>query len=564
MHRGLFVSASSHPVLRDALVPERVALWRALAAGSLVSMSSVFLAGTSAWLIVRAAQRPAILSLTVPMGLVQLFALSKAAGRYVERVQTHRAVLGVMGHLRERVARLLEPLIPAGLGPRSADVVDVVLRDVERVQDLLTVVAGPLLTSVIAGLVTALITGFVVPWTALSLTAALLVGGVLLPVVAQRLGEHCESTMDRARSQMVTFFDDVVQSGEEFIMTGASLGLDRRLEALERTFDQAQKRRHAITGVVDGLNTLIAGGAVVGALGFTVLAVDQGHLSRALIAVPALLSVAALELVGGATLALVGLGGDRAALSRIESMREVALPVSEPEMAGRTIDANSSVALHDVSHRFADLKVLRDVSFQLSPGDVVVLSGQSGSGKTTLARLLAKFLDPSQGSVDLDDTAYRTLLSSQVRSHVGFVDDAPYVFSATLEANLRIAKPSATQEELLRACWGAGLRPLLQSLPEGLATELGGPTTGLSGGERRRLGIARELLVNRPVVVFDEPTEGLDEDAAEFVLRQIRDRYHLGVVLVISHRTPNGLRATRRLDLHGGSVTEEKSESLAT
>jgi thiol reductant ABC exporter CydC subunit len=549
--------------LRDALVRERVALWRALAAGSLVSLSSVGLAGTSAWLIVRAAQRPAILSLTVPMGLVQLFALSKAAGRYVERVQTHRAVLGVMGHLRERVACLLEPLIPAGLGPRSADVVDVVLRDVERVQDLLTVVAGPLLTSVIAGLVTVMITGFVAPWTALSLTAALLIGAVLLPGVAQRLGANCESTMDRVRSQMVTFFDDVAQSGEEFIMTGASLGLDRRLEAFEREFDQAQNRRHAITGLVDGLNTLIAGGAVMAAFGFTVLAVHRGNVSQALIAVPVLLSVAALELVGAVTPALVGLGGDRAALSRIESLRESSLPVSEPVIAGRTIDSNSSVTLHDVSHKFDDLRVLRDVAFRLSPGDVVVLSGRSGGGKTTLARLLARFLDPSQGSIDLDDTAYRSLLSSQVRSHVGFVDDAPHVFSTTLEANLRIARPSATQEELLEACRGAGLRSLLESLPEGLATELGGPTTGLSGGERRRLGIARELLVNHPVVVFDEPTEGLDEDSAEFVLGRIRDRYHLGVVLIISHRIPNGLCATRRLELNEGSVTEEDFESLA-
>ena len=134
---------------------EKRAIARALAAGLLVTLSTVGLAGTSAWLIVRAAQRPSVLSLTVPMGLVQLFALAKAAGRYVERTQTHRAALGVMGHVRATVAALLEPLVPAGLGPRSAEVVDLVLRDVDRVQDLLTAVAGPLVTSVAAGLVTA-------------------------------------------------------------------------------------------------------------------------------------------------------------------------------------------------------------------------------------------------------------------------------------------------------------------------------------------------------------------------------------------------------------------------
>src|ERR1035437_10018629 len=124
---------------------------------------------------------------------------------------------------------------------------------------------------------------------------------------------------------MVTFFDDVAQSGEEFIMTGASLGLDRRLEALERELDQAQNSRHALTGLVGALNTLIAGGAVMAAFGFTVLAVHRGNMSQALIAVPVPLSVAALELVGGVTPALVGLGGDRAALSRIASLRERSL-----------------------------------------------------------------------------------------------------------------------------------------------------------------------------------------------------------------------------------------------
>jgi len=165
------------------------------------------------------------------MGLVQLFALSKAAGRYVERVQTHRAVLGVMGHLRERVACLLEPLIPAGLGPRSADVVDVVLRDVERVQDLLTVVAGPLLTSVIAGLVTVMITGFVAPWTALSLTAALLIGavfGVVRAVPILTVGRAHDPERLRAvlsRAHAIAGVSRFAAAGGLFLVAAASLAV---------------------------------------------------------------------------------------------------------------------------------------------------------------------------------------------------------------------------------------------------------------------------------------------------------------------------------------------------
>ena len=180
---------ATNGVLASSLRLERRAVRRALYAGLLVGLSTIGLAATSAWLIVRAAQEPVVLSLTLPMGLVQLFALAKASGRYLERTQTHQSALSVMGHVRARVARVLEPLVPAGLGPRSADAVDLVVRDVDRVQDLLTAVAAPLFTSAVAGVATVVVSGLIVPWSALTLAGALAMSAVVAPVAAARLGE---------------------------------------------------------------------------------------------------------------------------------------------------------------------------------------------------------------------------------------------------------------------------------------------------------------------------------------------------------------------------------------
>jgi ABC-type transport system involved in cytochrome bd biosynthesis fused ATPase/permease subunit len=202
--------------------------------------------------------------------------------------------------------------------------------------------------------------------------------------------------------------------------------------------------------------------------------------------------------------------------------------------------------------------VLVDASLVLGPGDVVVLGGPSGGGKTTLARLLAKFLDPSGGSLELGSVSYAGLSSHQVRERVGFVDDAPHVFSTSLAGNLRIASRHASDEELLMALATAGLTPLLASLPDGLGTRLGGATTGLSGGEQRRLGVARELLVDRPVVVFDEPTEGLDERTAAEVIDAIVERYEPSALLIISHRDGDYVNATRRMTLRNGTLVEVK------
>jgi thiol reductant ABC exporter CydC subunit len=543
-------------VVRHALELEQLALRRAVIAGLLVTLSTIGLAGTSAWLIVRSAQEPAVLSLTVPMGLVQLFALSKAAGRYVERTQTHRSALGVMGHVRASVARLLEPLVPAGLGPNSADVVDVVVRDVDRVQDLLTAVAGPLLTSMFAGLVAVAVAGVIVPWTALTLFAGLLATAVVLPLLAARVGESSANEMDLVRSEMVSLFDRAAQGGDEYVMAGASVSLERELATLEDRFDKALHGRTAMMGVISGLTTLISGLCVIAVVALTAVALRQGQVGPALVAVPALLGVSALELVGGVAPSLVGFRGDRVALVRLEALANVEAPVKEPAEPGAMDSAADELVATGLTRTFDGHQVLSNISFDLARGDVVMLGGPSGGGKTTFARLLAKFLDPDDGSLRIGSSPYEDLLSRQVRERVGFVDDAPHVFATSLAGNLRIAKPTATVEELEAALEAAGLSQLLVTMPEGLDTRLGGSATGLSGGEQRRLGVARELLVRRPIVIFDEPTEGLDEETATKVMSSIVERYRDGAVLVISHWGTDQVNATRRVDLRDGSLAE--------
>jgi thiol reductant ABC exporter CydC subunit len=545
-------------VLRRALERERTALRRALLAGLLVTGASVGLAGTSAWLIVRAAQRPAVLSLTVPMGLVQLFALAKAAGRYVERTQTHRAALSVMSHVRADVARLLEPLVPSGLGPRSAEVVDTVIGDVERVQDLLTAVAGPLITGAVAGLATTVICGLLAPLSAAALLAALVMTGVVTPWAAARLGEASECELDDVRRSMVELFARAAQSGDEYVMAGAGAVLRDELDALESRFDRAETRRTLVRGAAGAVNTAVAGACVLAAALASVRAFEAHRLAPSLLAVPALVSVAALELVSAVAPTLAGLRGDRRALSRIEGLAARPAPVVEPDVEGPDVGPVPTLALRDVGQRYDTRAVLDGVSLDLVPGDYVVVHGPSGGGKTTLARLIARFLDPSEGNLSLDGVDYRRLRSRQVREHVGFVDDAPYVFATSLAGNLRVAVPDADDDQLRRAAHLAGLIDLIAS-PEGLATSLDGVHGGLSGGERRRLGVARELLAARRVVVLDEPTEGLDEAAARALRARLAREYRDRALLVVSHLDDDDEWATRRLDLVDGELRETRA-----
>jgi ABC-type transport system involved in cytochrome bd biosynthesis fused ATPase/permease subunit len=137
---------------------------------------------------------------------------------------------------------------------------------------------------------------------------------------------------------------------------------------------------------------------------------------------------------------------------------------------------------------------------------------------------------------------------------VGYVDDDPHVFATTLSANMRLARPAATDDEILAALLAAGLGPLLSTLPHALDTQLGGVVTGLSGGERRRLGVARAVLARRPVMVLDEPTEGLDESEARGLLREVRRHQSAGIVVVISHQDQDHVGVTTHLFVNGGRV----------
>ena len=541
-------------IVREALREERRAVRAALAAGLLVTLCTVGLAGTSAWLIVRAAQRPSVLSLTVPMGLVQLFALAKAAGRYLERTQTHRAALSAMGRVRASVAQLLEPLLPAGLGPHSSQVVDSVLGDVERVQDLLTAVAGPLVTSVAAGLLSVVVLGLIAPLTGLVLLLAIVLDAIALPWLALRLGATSSLEIDTVHAQMTELFDHAAQSGDEFIMVGAARQLSQRLANLEDRGDVAQFRRRAAMGLVSAATVLVNGIAAVTVAWVSISGLRSGHLAPALLAVPALTTVAVLELVSGFVGGVVSASRDRAAISRLEALSRRPRTVREPDVSLDLCDDDQSVSMEDVAHSYDATTVLEGLSLELRPGDAVVLEGPSGGGKTTLARLVAKFLDPTQGHIRLGDVDYAFLSSDTVRSRVGLVDDAPHVFSASLANNLHVAAPDASDDQLLRALRDAGLGGLLRGLEQGLDTPLGGESTGLSGGEQRRLGIARELLTDRRIAIFDEPTEGLDDEAAHHLLVALREHYRDGVLVIISHQDAERLPGARLWRLEDGRL----------
>ncbi len=529
---------------RAALRAERRRVLAALGAGLVVGLAAVGLAATAGWLIARAAERPVLLTLSVAIGLVQLFALAKAAGRYLERTATHGATLRIVARVRARLARELEPLVPAGLGPRGADVVDAVVRDAERVEESLTSVASPLVAAAVVAVVTTGAIALVCPGAAGALGAGLVVLAGLA-VWGVRRGSRAEVDDDDARDALRALVDAVARDPATSALGEGVSALSARARVQDERLGRARRARARQRGALEGGATGLTGLVVVA----VVVAEAHGGVTGPRAAAVVVAVLAALELLEGLG-GLASWHGVARAQARLGSLAGTP-PVREP--VDETTAAGSHVTVRDLAIAF-DRPVLAHLSMALAPGERVLLRGPSGAGKTATAWVLARLLDPAGGTVRLEGVDYARLAGSTVRDSVLLVEDAPYVFVGSLGDNLRVADAAASDEQLRAALEAVGLAHLA-ARPGGLAAPLRGAELALSGGERVRLGLARARLARRAVLVLDEPTEGLDGLSAARLIASLADLD--AAVLVISHRPEVAAVATRIVEVPGPRGDQE-------
>ncbi len=247
----------------------------------------------------------------------------------------------------------------------------------------------------------------------------------------------------------------------------------------------------------------------------------------------------------------------RVSLRRVNELLDVRAEVVETDDAAPLPAARGHLTLEDASFSFGRGAVLRGVSLDIRPGEIVAIAGSSGGGKSTIADLLARQLDPDAGRVLLDGHDLRALRLEDVRRHVAVVEQEPFVMNASLRENVRYARPDATDAEIEAACRAAGLADLIERLPDGLETHVGERGRALSAGERQRLAIARAFLADPVVLVLDEATGALDAPTEAQVIRGYEAVMRGRTTIVITHRAALALRADRVVVLDDGRIVED-------
>ncbi len=518
--------------------PLRGRLALAVAAGAAATGCAVALLATSGFLLARASQHPSIVAITGAVVAVRAFSVGRGVFRYGERLGTHDVAFRVLGDMRISIYRRLERLAPAGLHAfRSGDLLARLVSDIDSVQDLfIRGIAPPLTAALIgAGAVTACLL-VLVPAAGL-LAAGLLLGGLAVPLISAAADRKARRRTSPARGHLAATIANLLAGSADLHAFGAEqVGLDRA-DTADTELTGLARVSAAAAGIGTGLGSLAAGLTLWGVLVLGVAAVGSGTLSRVPLAVLTLTALAAFEAVTGLPAAAQALGHARTSARRICAVLDAPDPVRVASLPRPAPRPPVTVSLLGASVRYEPAGPLALDSFDLDlvPGKRVALVGPNGAGKSTVAALLLRFCDLSAGTARLCGHDLASYDADDVRAVIGGCPQDPHIFAGTIAANLRLAKPDATDDDLAEAAARARLLPWIASLPRGLETLVGARGTAISGGERQRIALARALLASPAVLILDEPTASLEAAARQALMADLLAVTAGRATLLITH-----------------------------
>lgn len=549
-----------------ALRPDPAGAALAVLAGTAALGAAIALMGTSGWLISRAAQQPPVLYLMVAVVSVRALGIGRGVLRYAERLASHDVVLRGVVTLRETLYQRLsaaDPAVAAGL--RRGDLLARVGADVDTLSDVVVRALFPFAVALVTAGATVLALALILPAAAAVLAVALLLAGVVAPILAGLAARRAERDAAAARTavsaEVLTLLDGLPE------LTVAGVVPDRRshLARLERGLARDLDAAARPAAWAAGLASLATGAAVVGCLLLGVTATASGALAPVMLAVVTLIPLAAAETVIALPGAATTLVRARAAATRVTELLDAPPAARRPDARNRI--SSPGLEVRGLACGWAQRPpAVRGVDLDLPFGARVAVVGASGTGKSTLLLTLAGLLPPRSGAVTLvgdDDGAEVSLdgtaATAALRHAVLFTADDAHVFTTTVRENLRLARHYLGDDDLHAALETVGLGAWLAGLPDGLDTMIGtgaGPGGRLSGGERRRLLLARATLSDAGVLLLDEPAEHLDTDTADDFVGAALGAAMFGdrTVVVVTHRLSALDAADEVIVLAGGGV----------
>jgi len=507
----------------------------------LLSLSGWFLSASAvAGLTVVTAQT---FNFFTPAGGVRFFSIARTASRYGERLATHEATFKLLTQLRVWAWNKLLPLSAANLqGLRSGDLLNRLVADIDTLDHLYLRLLTPMAASLMMIGTLLVFLGWFDSHLALSLCALLLAAWLILPLVFYYLGKAPGQVLMQAQRQYRIELLDVIQGQAELSIFGANQRYLAKLEQAQHSLFSQQTTMANITGLSQALLILINGTAVVLMLYFAGQGVGELSPPGPLMALMVFATMASLEMMMPIAGAFQHLSSTVLAARRVTEITEQTPSV--------VFNLNSDLQAYHGALQITDIHfgyhshspVLQGLDLSIHAGEKVAILGPTGCGKSSLLGLITRDWAAQQGAITLDGQPISGYSDINLRAAMTVVSQRIYLFSGTLRDNLALALPylqgetkKAHDQRFIEVLDKVGLQTLLQG-DTPLDCWIGEGGRQLSGGEQRRIGVARALLRDAPLLLLDEPTEGLDKRTEREILKVLLDFAQHKTLLMISHR----------------------------
>ncbi|QBJ11919.1 cysteine/glutathione ABC transporter ATP-binding protein/permease CydC [Rahnella aquatilis] len=493
----------------------------------------------------------------LPAAGVRGAAIFRTAGRYAERLVSHDATFRVLAHLRVFTFTKILPLSPGGIAHfRQADLLNRLVADVDTLDHLYLRVISPLVSALVVIILVTFGLSFLDVKLALTLGAIMLVLMLLLPVIFYRAGKPAGRELTALRSNYRMQLTSWLQGQSELVVFGAQSRFRQQLNDIEQRWMLRQQQQAKLTGLSQAMVIAAAGLTVTLMLWLAAGGINQFPQPGALIALFVFTPLAAFEALGPVAAAFQHLGQVIASAQRVSQIIDQPADVTFPSQ-GPLAGERVSLSLKNVTFSYPGqpLPVLKNINLDVRAGEHIALLGQTGCGKSTLLQLLTRAWDISNGTLEINGHPVADYDEATLRKMITVVSQRAHVFNTTLRENLRMASPQSTDEQIADALKQVDLHVLLEN--EGLNAWLGEGGRQLSGGEQRRIGLARALLHDAPLWLLDEPTEGLDAETEQHILALLHKHCQNKTLLLVTHRL-HGLEALDRICvMEEGQIVEQ-------
>ena len=537
-------------LIRRQFTEQRAAFLLGLAIALVPAITGLLLLGVAGWFITASAVAGAaglLINYFTPSALIRGLAIGRTAGRYGERLLTHDATFRFLARLRGAVFAGFAAIRPETAGQsRSGLRLARLTLDIDQLDRAYLRLVVPAFVTGVVTLLACVAAVLIAPLALVPLASGLLLVAVAAGLLSQRKLVQAARRMEAAEEAMRMRSADFVAGRRDLAIYG---GLDEAVDGIRQAGlrrSEAERPLERSASLAEAL--VMSVGQLLVALGLVLLApqVAGGTLSAALVTGLLLVGLGLTETLASLLPGLAGWTRTQRAAARVMPLAEKGAEAGagasgshSTAITGEPLPNAAALELTGVTFAYpgAQRAVLEGFDLTLARGETVCLVGPSGCGKSTVLALAARLVRPDAGAIRLGGCDLSEIPEVVLRRRLAVISQKPLLFNDTIAANLRLAVPKASPEAMWAALEAVGLADTIAARPEGLGSLLGEGGAGLSGGEARRLTLARALLMRPDVVLLDEVTEGLDDATAAGVLSALSAFRDEGAsLLLISHR----------------------------